>query len=141
MVHLSEFMCFDLGIPNENELRKLSQTIVYTLKSEKKSNFKTGSAASKLRIDLASNLGVPFKKMVSIQFLGWPTIGNAVEITRFCKFFEMWKETNDQPVRVYLVAALLKSSISNLIPRSLEESFSNGIYIAYIHVATLVIHN
>ena len=141
MVHSSTFtfkcVLIYVGIPGESELKKLSQLIVYALKSEKKSNFKTGTAASNLRINLASNLGVPFKKMVSIQLSGWPAIGNAVEITRFCKFFEVWKATSDQPVRVCLVAALIESPISNMIPRSLEESFSNGIkhtcsYLSYI---------
>ena len=129
MVHLSLFVFFTyvhLGIPSESELKQLSQAIVSTLRSERKSNFKMGTGASSLRLDLAVTLGVPFKKTISLQFFGWPAMGDAIEITRFCKFFEIWKTTSDQPVRVFLVAALLQSPIRTMIPGSLEESFSDG---------------
>ena len=116
-----------IEIPCEDELKQLSQEIVSTLRSEKKSNFKLGTSASSLRADLAVALGVPIKKTISLQFLGFTApVGGAIEITRFCKFFEIWKTTNDQPVRIFLVAALLQSPVKHMIPGSLEESFSDG---------------
>ena len=85
-----------------------------------------GTSASNIRTELAFALGVPIKKVLSIIFLGWPAIGGAIEETRFCKFFEIWKTTSDHPLRVFLVAALLESRVSNMIPESLVESFSDG---------------
>lgn len=58
--------------------------------------------------------------------MSWLETGDSVEVRRFCKFFEIWKTVNDHPVRIILVAALLESSVSSMIPESLAKSFSDG---------------
>ena len=120
-----------LEIPCENELKQLSQKIVSTLRSEKKSDFKLGTSASSLRSNLAIRLGVPLTQTISLLFIGWTARGDAIEITRFCRFFEIWKTTSDQPVRIFLVAALLQSPVRRMIPGSLEESFSDGMQLLH----------
>jgi len=71
-------------------------------------------------------LGVSIKKILSVQATGWTEMGDAIEITRLCKLFEIWKTLEDRPMRILLIAAILESSIKSMIPESLVVSFSDG---------------
>ena len=66
------------------------------------------------------------KKIVSCQAMGWPEVGDSIEVKRFCKLFEIWKTMKGQPMRIMLVAALLESSMKSTVPESLVTSFADG---------------
>lgn len=117
-----------VGTPSEKELQQLSQTIVSILRSKSKTTFKTGRSASKLRAELGVALGVPMKKILSIQTFNWMEMGDVTEAERFYKMFQVWKTMEDRPMRILLVGALLDSSINSIIPESLVKSFSIGMH-------------
>ena len=119
------FKCV-IGIPTEEELKKLSEGIVSAVRSKKTTTFTRGINASTIRSRLGISLGVPMTKIMSCQTLGWPEVGDSIEVHRFCKLFEIWKTLKSDPMRIILVAALLDTSIKSMIPEPLVTSFADG---------------
>ena len=66
------------------------------------------------------------KKIISCQTMGWPEVGDSIEVQRFCKLFEIWRTMKGQPMRIVLVAALLDTSMKSTMPESLVTSFTDG---------------
>ena len=123
---MSLIFLLTIGSPNDREIEEISQKIVYKLKSINKTDFKAGQAASKLRGHIGGSLGISVKKVLSIQLMDWLEMGSAVEIRRFRRLFQEWKRNSDQPMRIILLAAILGSSVHDIITEHVQSEYYSG---------------